>query len=63
MYEWFQVGAPMSLFHLVIWLGLGMVWWKLLDWWRAKERWGRPFHTRIAGWDDGLACFAPRIKY
>ena len=33
MYEWFQVGAPMSLFHLVIWLGLGMVWWKLLDWW------------------------------
>ena len=30
MYEWFQVGALMSLFHLVIWLGLGMVWWKLL---------------------------------
>lgn len=31
--KWFQVGALMSLFHLVIWLGLGMVWWKLLGWW------------------------------
>ena len=31
--RWFQVGALMSLFHLVVWLGLGMAWWKLLGWW------------------------------
>ena len=31
--RWFKIGFLVSLFHLVIWLGLGMVWWKLLGWW------------------------------
>ena len=30
---WFKVGGLVSLFHLVVWLGAGMVWWKLLGWW------------------------------
>ena len=31
--RWFKIGFLVSLFHLVIWLGLGMMWWKLLGWW------------------------------
>lgn len=31
--QWFRVGALMSLFHLSIWLTVGMAWWKLLGWW------------------------------
>ncbi len=31
--KWFQVGFLMALYHLVIWLGLGMLWWKILGWW------------------------------
>ncbi len=30
---WFKVGGLVSLFHLVVWLGVGMVWWKFLGWW------------------------------
>ncbi len=28
-----KIGFLVSLFHIVIWLGLGMLWWKLLGWW------------------------------
>lgn len=31
--KWFGIGFLISLYHLVIWLGLGLVWWKLLGWW------------------------------
>ncbi len=31
--KWFTVGFVVSIFHLVIWLGIGMLWWKLLGWW------------------------------
>jgi DASS family divalent anion:Na+ symporter len=31
--RWFRVGFLVALFHLVIWLGLGLVWWKVLGWW------------------------------
>jgi DASS family divalent anion:Na+ symporter len=31
--KWFRVGFLMSLYHIVIWLGLGLVWWKILGWW------------------------------
>ena len=31
--KWFRIGFLMSLFHLVIWLGVGLVWWKLIGWW------------------------------
>ncbi len=31
--KWFRIGFLTSLFHLVIWFGVGMAWWKLLGWW------------------------------
>ena len=31
--KWFRIGFLMSLFHLVIWLGVGLPWWKLIGWW------------------------------
>ncbi|UCF81501.1 MAG: DASS family sodium-coupled anion symporter [Acidobacteriota bacterium] len=31
--SWFKVGALVSLFHLAVWLGVGMAWWKILGWW------------------------------
>jgi DASS family divalent anion:Na+ symporter len=31
--QWFKVGFLMSLYHLAIWLGVGLLWWKLLGWW------------------------------
>lgn len=31
--RWFRIGAMMSLFHLAVWLTVGMVWWKILGWW------------------------------
>jgi DASS family divalent anion:Na+ symporter len=30
---WFRVGAVISIFHIVVWLGVGMAWWKLIGWW------------------------------
>lgn len=30
---WFTKGFQVSIFHLVIWLGGGMMWWKILGWW------------------------------
>ncbi|MDP8208743.1 MAG: DASS family sodium-coupled anion symporter [Candidatus Electryonea clarkiae] len=32
-HTWFSKGFLVSLFHLVIWLGPGMIWWKMLGWW------------------------------
>lgn len=31
--RWFLIGAVIALFHLSIWLTIGMGWWKLLGWW------------------------------
>jgi DASS family divalent anion:Na+ symporter len=31
--RWFKVGFVMSLIHVVVWLGLGFLWWKILGWW------------------------------
>ena len=31
--KWFYTGFLMSVFHMVIWLGIGLVWWKFLNWW------------------------------
>ena len=31
--DWFRVGFFVSLFHVAIWLGIGLPWWKLLGWW------------------------------
>ena len=31
--RWFKVGAIVSLFHLAVWLGVGLPYWKWLGWW------------------------------
>ena len=31
--RWFKIGFLVSLFHLAIWLGVGLPYWKLLGWW------------------------------
>jgi DASS family divalent anion:Na+ symporter len=31
--RWFRIGFAISLLHLLVWLGLGLPWWKLLGWW------------------------------
>ncbi|MCF6294519.1 MAG: anion permease [Flavobacteriaceae bacterium] len=31
--KWFSVGFLISLFHIIIWLGGGLIWWKILGWW------------------------------
>ena len=31
--RWFRVGGLMSLFHLAIWIPVGLLWWKILGWW------------------------------
>jgi DASS family divalent anion:Na+ symporter len=30
---WWRVGFVVVLFNLVIWLGLGLLWWRLLGFW------------------------------
>ena len=30
---WFRVGFAVSLFHLAVWIPVGLGWWKLLGWW------------------------------
>jgi DASS family divalent anion:Na+ symporter len=31
--RWFKIGFLVSLFHLAVWLGVGLPYWKLLGWW------------------------------
>ena len=31
--KWFSTGLIISFFHLLIWLGIGSIWWKLIGWW------------------------------
>jgi DASS family divalent anion:Na+ symporter len=31
--KWWQVGFLISLVNVALWLGLGLLWWKLLGWW------------------------------
>ena len=31
--NWFKVGFLISLYHLIIWLGIGSIWWKIIGWW------------------------------
>ena len=31
--NWFKIGFIVSIFHLAIWLTVGMAWWKVLGWW------------------------------
>ncbi|NND32812.1 MAG: DASS family sodium-coupled anion symporter [Saprospiraceae bacterium] len=31
--RWFKIGFVISLIHIVVWLGSGLLWWKILGWW------------------------------
>ncbi|MEE9373282.1 MAG: DASS family sodium-coupled anion symporter [Saprospiraceae bacterium] len=31
--RWFSVGFVVSIFHLLIWIPVGLLWWKFLGWW------------------------------
>ena len=31
--RWFRIGFLVSLFHLAIWIPVGLLWWKVLGWW------------------------------
>ena len=31
--KWFKIGFLISIFHLTVWLGIGLLWWKILGWW------------------------------
>ncbi|MFT6809564.1 MAG: DASS family divalent anion:Na+ symporter [Saprospiraceae bacterium] len=31
--RWFSIGFVVSLFHMIIWIGVGLAWWKVLGWW------------------------------
>jgi DASS family divalent anion:Na+ symporter len=32
-HRWFSTGFLISLFHLAVWLIIGMAWWRILGWW------------------------------
>ena len=31
--QWFRIGAIVAVFHLLVWFGVGALWWKILGWW------------------------------
>ncbi len=31
--RWFWIGFAISILHMMVWLGGGLLWWKLLGWW------------------------------
>jgi DASS family divalent anion:Na+ symporter len=31
--KWFKIGFIVSIYHIIIWLGIGSIWWKFLGWW------------------------------
>jgi DASS family divalent anion:Na+ symporter len=31
--QWWRIGFMVSVFNLIIWLGLGSIWWKMIGWW------------------------------
>jgi len=31
--KWFSVGFLVSIFHMVVWISVGLLWWKVLGWW------------------------------
>ena len=31
--QWFIVGATLGLYHMIVWLGIGLPWWHYLGWW------------------------------
>ena len=31
--SWFKIGFLVSIYHIIIWLGAGSIWWKIIGWW------------------------------
>ena len=31
--KWFSIGFIVSIFHMIVWIGVGLAWWKVLGWW------------------------------
>ena len=31
--KWFKIGFVVSLFHIVTWTVIGLIWWKIIGWW------------------------------
>ncbi|MCB0664975.1 MAG: DASS family sodium-coupled anion symporter [Saprospiraceae bacterium] len=31
--RWFQIGFLISFIHILVWLGVGFIWWKIIGWW------------------------------
>jgi DASS family divalent anion:Na+ symporter len=30
---WFKIGFMVSIYHMIVWLGVGSIWWKIIGWW------------------------------
>ena len=30
---WFKIGFLVSIYHMVVWLGVGSIWWRIIGWW------------------------------
>ena len=31
--SWFKIGFLVSIYHIIIWLGAGPIWWRIIGWW------------------------------
>ena len=31
--SWFKIGFLVSIYHIIIWLGVGSIWWRIIGWW------------------------------
>jgi len=31
--SWFKIGFFVSIYHIIIWLGVGSIWWRIIGWW------------------------------
>ena len=31
--SWFKIGFLVSIYHIIIWLGAGTIWWRIIGWW------------------------------
>ena len=30
---WFKIGFLVSIYHMVVWFGIGSIWWRIIGWW------------------------------
>ena len=31
--RWFKIGFLVSIYHMIVWLGVGSIWWRIIGWW------------------------------